>query len=273
MTVAAVLMVKNEADVIEDTIKHLAEQVDEIVVADNLSTDETGGILANLYLEGLPLVLVEDREVAYMQSRKTTELAQLAGRRGHDWVVPCDADERWTATDGRTVGRYLLSLPPDVYACAASLYHYVPTALDPPETDAPSVFQRIGWRIAEPAGLPKTAGRIKAGLVVEAGNHFVTYDGKRPSLTSGGLRVDHYSWRTPEQYASKIVNGSAAYAATDLPDGVGAHWRMWGDPDAPDLAERAAAHFRAHFWAQYPPRAPGSSDPDGLVYDPAVVLP
>ncbi len=112
--------------------------------------------------------------------------------------------------------------------------------------------------------------RLVEGLEVEAGNHGVTIDGERPRLVAGGLRVNHYSWRSPAQYGRKIRNGARAYAATDLPEDVGVHWRMWGDPESPDLEERAAEHFRRYFHACCPPRAPGSEDNGGLIYDPSV---
>ena len=34
--------------------------------------------------------------------------------------------------------------------------------------------------------------------------------------------------RSVEQFVSKVRNGAAAYAATDLPPAVGAHWRQYG---------------------------------------------
>jgi hypothetical protein len=191
---------------------------------------------------------------------------------GHDWVIPCDADERWTAEgDGRPIRDYLRSFAPDVEAVAARVFHYLPTALDPAEHLAPSPFERIGWRLAQPSGLPKVACRLVDGLVIDAGNHGCRINGRLPHLTGGGLRVDHYSWRSPEQYARKIRNGARAYAATDLPEDIGGHWRMWGDPDRPELDNDAAAHFRRYFWAAEPPYAPGSQDTESLVFDPAVV--
>ena len=120
------------------------------------------------------------------------------------------------------------------------------------------------------SSLPKVAVRLRPGLVIDAGNHGARFHGHAAPLSGGGLRVNHYSWRSAEQYGRKIRNGARAYAATDLPEGVGAHWRMWGDPDAPDLEERAAEHFRTYFHASRPPYAPGSSDPTSLIYDPAV---
>jgi hypothetical protein len=77
-------------------------------------------------------------------------------------------------------------------------------------------------------------------------------------LVGAGLVVRHFSWRSPEQYLKKIVNGRAAYALTDLPEGTGAHWRMWeGASD-----EAILAHFDTWFYARDP-----KSD-RSLIYDP-----
>lgn len=263
----AVLMVRDEADIIEHTVRHLATQVDHILVSDNLSSDGTSEILSRLVVEGLPLSILPDDEIAYFQSKKMSWLADRAREAGYEWGVFCDADEMWVADDRRPIREWLLGIPPDIPAVAGRLYHYLPTAQD---TDDPDPFRRICWRLAETSALPKMAARLVPGLVVEAGNHFVTVDGVHPRLVGGGLRVNHYSWRTPGQFARKVRNGARAYAATDLPKSVGPHWRMWGDPEAADLEERAAAHFRAYFFAADPPCAPGSTDPGGLVYDPAL---
>ena len=269
LSCAAVMLAKDEADSIEYTIRHLHDQdVDRLTVLDNLSSDGTSELLVRLAAEFFPWLIVRvDPEVGYFQSVKTTGLANEARVDGFDWVLPVDADERWSATDGRTIGAFLRSIPPDVPVVGAGIYHYIPSAED---TDDPSPFDRIRWRLAEPSSLPKVACRTWPGLVIEAGNHGCSYDWSKQYVTAGGLRVDHYSWRSEAQFARKIRNGARAYAATDLPEGVGGHWRMWGDPDAPDLDERAALHFRRYFYAPNPPAAPGSEDRRGLIYDPSV---
>lgn len=272
VSAAGLMMVRDEADVVEFTIRHLMTQdIDRLLVLDNLSTDGTSEMLAALALETEGwLAIYPDLDPAYFQARKMTSLADQARELGYDWAVPIDADERWIAKDGRTVGAFLRSIPPDVPVVAAGIYHYIPSGDDPSEQECPSPFDRIRWRLAEPSSLPKVACRTWPGLQIEMGNHGCSYDGLKNYLTSGGLRVDHYSWRSPEQFARKVRNGARAYAATDLPEGVGGHWRMWGDPDASDLDERAADWFRLHFHAPDPPRAPGSKDERGLIYDPAV---
>lgn len=285
MSTAAVMLVKDEADIIGYTVEHLLGQVDHVIVADNGSTDGTKDILGRIQESvsdgGFRLTLIDDDNPAYYQSQKTTELAMLALEAGHSWVVPCDADEWWYATDGRRLADFLDGLAPDVQIVEALLYNHIPTALDPPAECAacgstgfrsrrdgihclqchgevaPSPFRRLGWRKREHGALPKVAARLRPDLVIEPGNHGASTQGT--ALRSGGFAVRHFSWRSPDQYVRKIRNGERAYAATDLPPSLGTHWRMWeGQPD-----EALEDHFRTWFWSSSP-----TAD-SSLIYDPA----
>lgn len=55
----------------------------------------------------------------------------------------------------------------------------------------------------------------------------------------------------------KARNGAAAYAATDLPETTGAHWRQWGTLSDEQLREV----FFEHYFS-------GDPEADGLVFDP-----
>ncbi len=274
------MLVKDEADIVEYTLRHLAYHVDEILVADNMSTDGTYELLRELGRE-LPLLLERDREPAHYQGRKTTALAMRALDLGHDWVVPCDADELWyvAADIERPIGHYLAGQSPDVQVVAAELYHHLPSAEDTPaaldpayaglETldkgpvvglYEPNPYLRIGYRNLHRGGLPKVACRLRPDLVIEEGNHGASTTGT--GLRAGGLCVRHFSWRSAEQYAQKLANGHRALAATDLPADIGEHWRKY-DPDEPGFEKLAQTHFRSWFYSPHP-----AQDRD-LIYDPA----
>ncbi len=243
MSACAVMLVKDEADVIEPVVRHLLSQVDYAIVADNGSTDDTRAILERLIAEGAHLQVVDDPEVGYRQSDKTTELARHALARGFDWVIPCDADEVWYAPDGRRVADFLDGLAPDVQIVRAALYNHLPTAADP---DVPNPIERIGWRKREHGALPKVCARCRPDLRIDMGNHSASTDGT--AVAVDGLVIRHYSWRSVDQYVRKIRNGSAAYAASGLPETYGAHWRMWdGKPD-----EALRDHFGAWFYSTNP---------------------
>jgi len=250
VSVAAVLLVKNEEDVIDYTIRHLLAHVDHIIVADNMSTDGTREIL-----ESHPVEIVTDREVGYYQSKKTTDLAVKAMRAGFNWVLPCDADELWYPRDERPIRDYLDGVAPDVRIVKADLYNHLPSGDDDPGEANP--FLRIRWRQRQHAPIGKVCVRMGSDITIHQGNHNVSHNGL--GLAVPGLVVRHFSWRSEQQYLNKIRTGSAAYAATDLDASVGAHWRMF------DAAEDQAIvdHFTEWFYFNEP------REDDSLMFDPA----
>jgi glycosyltransferase involved in cell wall biosynthesis len=251
MTVIAVTMVKNEADIIAATVGQMLTQVDHVIVADNMSTDGTREVL-----DGLPVTIVEDHEVGYFQSRKMSRLAAEAAERGADWVVPFDADEWWYCPHGATVGEWLMGMAPHVGVVTAELYDHVATAKDPVEG---SPVDRLGWRRISPTPLPKVACRPLVRVKIEQGNHDATFAVGR----ADGLVVRHFPYRSPEQFVSKARNGAAAYAATDLPADIGEHWRGYGAIAESDGDEACASIFREWFWSENPAKD------ETLIFDPA----
>lgn len=266
MSVAAVMLVKDEADVIASTLRHLAWHVDAIYVADNGSTDGTRELLAELEHEReLPLAVEDDEEVGHYQGRKMTALAGMASVLGHQWVIACDADEVWYAADGRFIRDYLAGLGPDVNRARALLFNHFPTSRDNERELDP--LRRIVWRQRSyaPAQFGKVAFKPVPGFRVLEGNHSAYVPG--PGVEAGGLELRHFSWRSEEQYVRKIANGYRAFAATDLPSDVGAHWRMHGSPEDVGFEERVRGVYRESFYCA---GRPARRD---LVEDPAPVRP
>ena len=244
MTVFGVSMVRDEADVIAGTLRHMADEVDYIIVADNGSTDGTRDILYDLAGQ-LPLMVLEDPETGYFQSEKMTALASAAADQGAEWIVPFDADELWV-WNGDTIRNELAARECNVIH--AHLYNHFPTAVD---IDDPDPFRSIIWRQTSPGALPKVAFRWERGAVVHQGNHGVTLPSKMS--VDQGLEIRHFPYRSAEQFVRKARNGAEAYKATDLPVEVGAHWRSYGD-----ILERHGEQvlvdevFRRWFWAVSP---------------------
>lgn len=263
MSTAAVMMVKDEADVIEHTIRHLAYHVDEVIVLDNGSTDGTRDMIVDAAVHGV--VVFDEPEVAYMQADRMTWLAGMAHERGHAWAVACDADEIWHPSHDpdRRVADYLDGLAPDVLVCEAALFDHFPTGAD---DDVGTPFVRIGHRNVQHAGLPKVAVRLTGDVQIHMGNHGATHVGEPRQPRAGGLTVRHFSWRSEEQYVRKIVNGREAYAAAGdrLDEAWGVHWRMFTGATDDAIAE--------HYWTWFHKPDPEASDPP-LVFDPAPVKP
>lgn len=267
MSTIAVSMVKDEADIIATTVRHMIGQVDHVIVADNLSTDGTSDIL-----DSLPITVIDDPVIAYDQSAKMTRLAGIAHDMGAEWIVPFDADEIWYSPQGR-IADVLAELPDDVKVAIAALWDHVPTGQDP---DADCPVQSMGWRNTERSQLHKVACRWTFDMQIQMGNHNVRYTATPgwPHVCDGYLEIRHFPYRTPQQFVSKARNGAAAYAASDMGEEHGGHWRAYGR-----ILERSGEQtliddvFRRWFYRDDPYATvvvAGVTLPE-LVYDPAPI--
>ena len=124
MKVAAVMIVRDEADILSINVAHhLALGIDEFWIIDNGSTDGTTRLLRKLTRRGVPIRWQRD-DGPFAQSAMTSTLARDAHRAGADWVVAVDADEFWT-TSGPSLHRVLGTAGAGVVALAAEVVNYV----------------------------------------------------------------------------------------------------------------------------------------------------
>lgn len=262
MKLAAILMAKDEEDVAFHTILHLAEEgCDTIIVANNMSTDNTEREIKKVQrlLKGSPceVVLVQDNEVGYYQSKKMTDLARMAHEvYGADWIIPCDFDEIWLSHRDN-IKNFLSSLPDHINIVHADLYNHFGTGVDP---HGAIPFQNMCWRQAEKGALPKVAFRWQDEAIIGQGNHSVMLNGAQ---TVTGLQIRHFPYRSWEHFKRKAINGAAAYSATDLPVNMGGHWRQYGEQIKKwgDEVVRKEV-FEKYFWFFSPTES-------GLINDPA----
>jgi hypothetical protein len=224
-------MMKDEQDIAYHTLIHLAEEgVDGIIVADNLSVDGTRDEIERARKDtSCPIEVIEDKDPAYYQSEKMTKLAHNAHEKyGADWIIPFDADELWYSHTDR-IAVVLRNLPGHVGKIEAELWNHFPSSIDPEGTNP---FETIEWRQKEPGALPKVAVRYHPDLVIYQGNHSAL--GPPQTISYGthlgvSLQLRHFPYRTFEQFKRKAINGAKAYAATDLHETTGAHWRSYGN--------------------------------------------
>lgn len=251
MRVVGIARVKDEADILPHTVRRMLGQVDHVIVQDNASRDGTRELLAELATADERVTVLDDPEVGYWQSEKMSALAQrAAAEHAADWVVPFDADEVWYSPFGRIAD---VLAGQDAVVATAALYDHLATSEDPVEDD-PTV--RLGWRRRNPTPLPKVACRPLAPVTIHQGNHGADHVGR---TVDGLLVVRHFPYRSASQMIRKARNGAAAYAATDLPDDVGKHWRDYGRLTDEQITEV----FHTFFYSERPDRD------RGLIYDPA----
>ena len=228
MTVWAVGIVRDEADIIEATVTRMLRKVDHVLIADNRSVDGTGEILRSL--DRVTVMVDPDPNfyVVAQQARRTTALASLAAQRGAEWVVPFDADEVWVADDGRRLGDVLKELPDSVFLARAQMLNHVVTDRDPSGPDPPA---RMVYRRPEfDHRTPKVACRTRPGLWIMQGNHHATYRGAVwPRYVDGLLHIHHFPVRSAAQLARKMRYRAAGLggSARTLPHFVSSEIKAW----------------------------------------------
>ena len=244
-----VTMVRNEQDIVVPCLKHLlAQGVDHLLVADNLSDDDTPALLEQLAASDRRIHLARDIEPAYFQAEKMTHLARSAQRAGADWIIPFDADEFWFAEEGSLREFFVRATadPSTPKTIRALLHDTIPTETTAvPPTQATYVMDST-WT---PPG--KVAYRAHRLALLTMGNHGV----KRVGGLGSGLRIAHLLYRSPEQIARKARKGAEAVARANGPDYVGAHWRALDALDADHIEavwsqmQRGEPRHDLFYWA------------------------
>ncbi|MBE9154469.1 glycosyltransferase family 2 protein [Cyanobium sp. LEGE 06113] len=226
------LLVRNEDDIIEDTILfHHAQGVDAFVVMDNLSTDRTREVLRDLAGE-IVIDYIHQPEDNYAQGEWVTLMARKAFLdHAADWVINSDADEFWLVKSQATMKQLLAGLPEDVCALAAKRYNAVLRQRDNNYAGAsahPRVstfFRHLSCNALGAPLPPKCLHRGSTDVIVQQGNH--SAEGIRGSTQeSDDLYILHYPYRSFARYQSKISLGGDAYQRnTSLPESLGHAWR------------------------------------------------
>ncbi len=232
MKITMTLLVRNEEDIIRDNIiYHSSQGVDNFIVMDNLSTDNTAKIVKELS-KSIDVEYIYQLDDDYNQSGWVTEMARRAYSKHHaDWVINSDADEFWVSTCGTL--RQLITKYSETYGVINIKRHnaVLKTIRDRNFViDAhPSISSVFECNSTNSIGLPlpgKCMHRATRSAIIAQGNHSVEgVDGKKLDVGNEAY-ILHYPYREYEKYKEKILLGGAAYNRNKrLPQAIGSTWR------------------------------------------------
>lgn len=207
MRVVSTLIVRDEADIVGEHLRHHVEVgVDFVVAIDHRSTDGTTDILREHERAGR-LHLIQEQGDVIKQQEWVTRMARLAATDfGADWVLNCDVDEFWWPRDG-SLRDVLEAVPPRFGTIRGWGRHFVAR----PETGE-QFYERMTVRrrpTAEP-GSPyrpgfKTAHRATPDVVVTRGNHNAFGRGLTPLREWKPCEVFHFPIRSQAQMERKFL--------------------------------------------------------------------
>lgn len=222
MKLIGVACVKNEADIIEAFVRHNLFYLDQLILIDHGSTDETPDILNSLQQEGLALKVTRDNSLGKLQGEKMTLLARQAAEAGADWVFLLDGDEFLKPSNAK-------ELIPHHFSHAVfkvSWHTYCVHAED--DTSDLNPVTRIQHRLQKEAKEDGTLFErtpylksiinkevaLHPELQILQGNHRVLIGGVEVDhCFSDTFYLAHYSLRSPGQYAAKISIGLLQHVA------------------------------------------------------------
>lgn len=215
--IGAVVMVKNESDIIESFARHILQIADFLIVTDHDSTDKTVEILQSLIDEGLSIELQFLHELGQLQAREINRMTHQAFDLGADIVLPMDADEFFVKLDGsvRDVRKIFQKLDPrQSYSIVWNDYKLLAPEKDQARfiLDRPLAFDRSN-------GINKViVGResiLQNDLYIFRGNHHVVprrdlygnlmFRNFEIPLEDENILSLHIPFRSREQFESKYL--------------------------------------------------------------------
>ena len=260
MHLAMSILVRDEADIIEDNIRHhAASGVSSFIVTDNGSVDGTRELLEELSKE-FELTIVDEKSMTIDQDLWVTRMATMLRDQGDaDWVINNDADEFWISNNHSSltdalnesiVRNAVLADEVGVVSCRRS--NYVPDR----ETVAKNGYYyahnqymvKAEWKDAAATldlnaedstallnndkhviirTLPgKVITRVAGLSSITMGNHGAVHE--LQTVNSAEINIVHYPIRSYEQFQRKVVNyGSSIEKNTRLGAQASLHLRRW----------------------------------------------
>lgn len=256
---AAVLLIKDEIDMIPAWYQHYRNLVDLVVITDNNSSDGTREWLAEREASDAGLIVLDEPGNDYRQAEWTNRMLDICRDHGYSWAIPADTDELWTFRDGRRGLDDVLFTHRNAKAVRIPSFTYMTTKHDDQAVLNPT--DRMRHRRPQPDSTwAKVMVRTDADVRVELGNHYACLNGIRinaPEVSADSAQICHYPERSWAHYRRKVIHGGEVFAriAHKHPHGTAYQWvqpfavfrdkglpwlwQMWRDrlPDVSTLAE------------------------------------
>lgn len=236
MKIVSITQVKNESDIIESFIRYHLNIVDEMIILENGSSDETPIIINNLIKENLPIKLINDSDFYYTQDIKTTALLNKAVKEyGADLVLILDVDEFIINDNNENPRKILESINLKNYYLI-KWTTYIPTPND--DYNIKFIPQRITHRRDENLEqfykviVPKDIVN-QYDIKVAMGSHDLIIEGADKSKLIKkdlNLKIAHFPLRSKEQCISKISIGWPNIIAINIENQPWSfHWKILFD--------------------------------------------
>lgn len=250
------MIVRNEEDILEAAIRHNLRALDSLTVIDHASTDASPAILSSLDSEGLPLEVLRDESLGFLQSGVTTAQARRLLAAGADLCIPIDADEFLRMPSRAAFERTVASANPALHLAMPWLTYL-------PDFDAPGdIVARLRHAKRKPTelhGLYKVIVRRRLletpGAVVARGNHKVNppgdpMDNPHEVMPGDIAAIAHVPVRGVEQFTAKVTIGYLSRLfAGPMDKYTSFHFReefesiMAGRPPSRERLESIAANY------------------------------
>jgi hypothetical protein len=250
MQILSISWVRNEADIIEDFVRHHTGFLDRMIIMDNASTDATPQILQSLIDEGLPIEIRHSDSTIHNQGEHLTALMhELQSDKNDRWILPLDADEFLLSSIGSVVNA-LHHLPTDAVVLLP-WKTYVPTPMD--DESGVSILKRMQHRRSEerpqyrkiliPSKYQGDAYRIPLG------SHSLESTLPIPIHLSNDLFLAHFPVRSPEHIQRKVIeNWERHLLNPNRKPGQNFHWErlyeeMQKSPPTPERLHHIGLYY------------------------------
>lgn len=193
--IAVLMMFKDEEDIIGKCIDHWAGLgVDAFYLCNNLSTDNSPFEVLNAQLRNCcQITTTHSIREDFPQREMINYLKGLALNDGHQWIFPIDADEFLSLNEVPcfSIKQWLQYLPGWTYGgFSYGQYKYINR-----------MPNGVYWE--EPKH-KKAFGKISPFWNISIGNHEI--EGVAPTLHDGGAYLNHYQYRSYDQFKRKKIN-------------------------------------------------------------------